>query len=110
MRLTAEEEALLAGRWGEPARQALEMQIATGEFFGAARLVPVTSAHLTGDPQSMGDAGLAFVEELVRQGRASSSPPLPTPATWTSPSTASLASLRRSHRRSGGFHSFLDIH
>jgi predicted aconitase len=68
MRLTAEEEAILAGRRGEPARRALQMQVATGEFFGAERMVPVTSAHLTGDPESMGDAGLAFVEDLVRQG------------------------------------------
>src|SRR3989304_3332993 len=68
MRLTAEEEAILAGRRGEPARRALLMQVATGEFFGAERMVPVTSAHLTGDPESMGDAGLAFVEDLVRQG------------------------------------------
>lgn len=68
MKLSAEEEAILAGRWGEPARRALEMQIATGEFFGAERMVRVTSAHLTGDPESMGDAGLAFVEEFVDQG------------------------------------------
>jgi len=68
MRLTAEEEAIRAGRRGEPARRALEMQIAVGDFFGAERMVTVTSAHLTGDPESMGEAGLAFVEDLVRQG------------------------------------------
>ena len=44
------------------------MQIATGRFFGAERMVEVTSAHLTGDPESMGEAGLAFVEALVREG------------------------------------------
>jgi predicted aconitase len=44
------------------------MQIATGRFFGAERMVAVTSAHLTGDPESMGEAGLAFVETLVREG------------------------------------------
>jgi len=68
MRLTAEEEAIRAGRQGEPPRRALEMQLAVGKFFGAERMVPVTSAHLTGDPESMGEAGLAFVEDLVRQG------------------------------------------
>jgi predicted aconitase len=68
MRLTAEEEAILAGRRGDPARWALEMQVATGEFFGADRMVRVTSAHLTGDPESMGEAGLAFVEGLARGG------------------------------------------
>ncbi len=68
MKLTAEEAAILAGHRGKPARRALEMQIATGEFFGAEEMVPVTSAHLTGDAESMGDAGLAFVEELAREG------------------------------------------
>ncbi len=68
MRLTAEEEAIRAGGRGEPARRALEMQLAVGAFFGAERMVPVTSAHLTGDPESMGEAGLAFVEDLVGQG------------------------------------------
>lgn len=67
MRLTGEEEAIRAGGRGEPARRALEMQLAVGDFFGAERMVPVASAHLTGDPESMGEAGLAFVEDLVRQ-------------------------------------------
>jgi predicted aconitase len=67
LRLTAEEDGILAGQWGEPARRALQMQLAVGEFFGAARMVAVTSAHLTGDPESMGEAGLALVEDLVRQ-------------------------------------------
>jgi predicted aconitase len=68
MLLTAEEGAIRVGRRGEPARRALEMQMAVGEFFGAERMVPVTSAHLTGDPESMGEAGLAFVDDLARQG------------------------------------------
>ncbi len=68
MRLTPEEEEILAGRRGEPARRALEMQIAVGEFFGAERMVRVSSAHLTGDPESMGEAGLAYLEELARLG------------------------------------------
>ncbi|HXG17270.1 MAG TPA: aconitase X catalytic domain-containing protein [Calidithermus sp.] len=68
MRLGPEEEAILAGRRGEPARHALECQLAVGEFFGAERMVPVASAHLTGDPESMGEAGLAYVEDLARQG------------------------------------------
>jgi predicted aconitase len=68
VRLTPDEEEILAGRRGEPARRALEMQLAVGRFFGAERLVRISSAHLTGDPESMGDAGLAYVEELARQG------------------------------------------
>ena len=68
LRLTPEEDGILAGRWGEPASRALAMQVAVGEFFGAREMVPVASAHLTGDSESMGDAGLGFVEDLCRQG------------------------------------------
>jgi hypothetical protein len=68
VRLTAEEEAMLAGRRGEPARWALGQQVAVGEFFGAERMVPVTSAHLTGDPESMGEAGLARIAALAALG------------------------------------------
>jgi predicted aconitase len=66
--LTPEERRILAGGSGEPVRRSLEMQIAAGEFFDAARMVPVTSAHLTGDPDSMGEAGLRFVEDLCAGG------------------------------------------
>src|SRR3970040_1472265 len=68
MRLTAEEQEILAGRGGAAGRRALEMQVATGGFFGAEAMVRISAAHLTGDPESMGDAGLGFVEDLVRQG------------------------------------------
>lgn len=68
MKLSLEEDGILAGRWGKPAARALAMQIAVGGFFGAREMVPVRSAHLTGEPESMGDAGLDFVEELVREG------------------------------------------
>jgi hypothetical protein len=68
VRLTPDEEEIRAGRRGAPARRALEMQLEVGRFFGAERMVPVTSAHLTGDPDSMGDAGLGYVEALAREG------------------------------------------
>lgn len=68
MRLTSEERAILARRPDEPVRRALEMQIAAGGFFGAQHMVPVASAHLTGDPESMGEAGLRFIEEWCERG------------------------------------------
>jgi len=68
VRLTRGEEEILAGGWGGPARRALEMQIEVGGFFAAERMVRVTSAHLTGDADSMGDAGLGYVEALARDG------------------------------------------
>jgi predicted aconitase len=66
--LTPEERAMLAGAEGPAVKRALEMQIEVGEFFGAERLVPVSSAHLMAEIESMGEAGLAFVEEMADLG------------------------------------------
>ncbi|MGH7268748.1 MAG: aconitase X [Candidatus Rokuibacteriota bacterium] len=68
MRLTPDEERMRQGERGEPVRWALEQQLAVGEFFGAERLVPVTSAHMMGDMEVMGEAGFRFIEGLVRAG------------------------------------------
>jgi predicted aconitase len=70
MKLTAEEQDILAGAWGEAARRALQQQIEVGRFFGAADFVPVTSVHLAGDAEAMREAGVRYVEELVRLGAA----------------------------------------
>jgi predicted aconitase len=68
MHLTAEEGAILAGAEGEAARRALAMQRAVGEFFGATDFVPVASAHVMAEIESMGAAGLDFVEEMAALG------------------------------------------
>ena len=71
MRLTPEEEAMLAGHRGEAARDALRYQLAVGEFFGAERFVPITNAHMMGDIEVMGDGGLGWLKETAaRQARA----------------------------------------
>jgi predicted aconitase len=62
MRLTPEEEAMLAGQRGEAVRDALRYQLAVGEFFGAERFVPVTNAHMMGDSEVMGDGGLGWLK------------------------------------------------
>jgi predicted aconitase len=65
MRLTDEEQAMRAGAFGEPRRWAVEHQIAVGEFFDAADLVPVTQAHIMADTESLGEAGVRFLEGLA---------------------------------------------
>src|SRR5436853_5965732 len=65
MRLTDEEKAMLAGESGEPRSWAIQHQIAVGEFFDAADLVPVTQAHIMADTESLGEAGVAFLESLA---------------------------------------------
>jgi predicted aconitase len=65
MRLTDEEQAMLAGEAGEPRRWAIQHQIAVGEFFDAADLVPVSQAHIMADTESLGEAGVRFLEGLA---------------------------------------------
>src|ERR1044071_5632744 len=65
MRLTEEEEAMRAGALGEPRRWAIEHQIAVGEFFDAADLVPVSQAHIMADTESWGESGVRFRESLA---------------------------------------------
>ena len=65
MRLTDEERAMRAGELGEPRRWAIEHQIAVGEFFDAADFVPISHAHVMADTESLGEAGVAFLEGLA---------------------------------------------
>ncbi|MFN0163997.1 MAG: aconitase X [Burkholderiales bacterium] len=65
MRLTEEEQDILAGKSGEVPRIALAHQVAVGEFFGAADLVPVSQAHIMADTESLGEAGVAWLEMLA---------------------------------------------
>lgn len=58
MHLSADEQAMLDGAHGAAAQWALAMQVEVGRFFGAERMVPVTCAHIMGDMEVMGDAGL----------------------------------------------------
>ena len=65
MRLTEEENLMLAGEFGAPRRWAIAHQIAVGEFFDAADFVAVSQAHIMADTESLGEAGVAFLEGLA---------------------------------------------
>ena len=68
MRLTPDEKKMLRGGRGPAAREALELQIEVGKFFGAKRLVAVSNAHMMGDIEVMGDSGKAFLERMSDAG------------------------------------------
>jgi predicted aconitase len=68
MRLTDGERAMLAGEHGEAVRRALALQIKVGDFFGAADFVPIDSAHMMAEIESMGEPCLAWVEEMADLG------------------------------------------
>lgn len=56
---------MLAGAMG-PARQwAMDHQMQVGRMFDAADMVPVSQAHMMADPESLGDAGVRFVEAFA---------------------------------------------
>jgi predicted aconitase len=65
VKLDDEERAMLAGELGSVRRLALEHQLKVGEFFGAADFVRVTQAHVMADTESLGEAGVAWLEKLA---------------------------------------------
>ena len=65
MRLKDEEKAMLAGEFGEPRRWAIAHQMAVGEFFDATDFVAVSQAHIMADTESLGEAGVRFLEGLA---------------------------------------------
>src|SRR5215468_10316102 len=65
MRLTEEERTMLAGEHGEVRRWAISYQIAVGEFFDAENFVTVSQALIMADTESLGEAGVRFLEGLA---------------------------------------------
>src|SRR5262245_24643388 len=91
MRLTDEEQAILAGKQGVVRQQALQHQIKVGDFFGAADFVPVTQAHIMADNESLGEAGVRWLESLAAgEDRASVRVPTITDPRGTDFSKASM--------------------
>ncbi len=68
MKLTAEERSMLAGEMGPAKQWAIDHQIKVGKAFDAVDLVPVSQAHMMVDPESVGEAGVRFLERLAGDG------------------------------------------
>ena len=56
---------MLAGEFGGPRRWAMAHMMRVGSMFDASDLVPVSQAHMMADPESLGEAGVAFLEGLA---------------------------------------------
>ena len=65
MRLNKEEQAMLSGDFGPAIKWAIEHQLQVGRMFDAEDMVPVSQAHMMADPESLGEAGVAFTEKLA---------------------------------------------
>jgi len=66
MRLTDDEQAMRAGAFGPAVQWAIEHQIKVGDYLGAADLVPVSQAHIMADTESLGVAGVEWLERMAR--------------------------------------------
>ncbi len=65
MRLNAEEQDMLDGKQGKARQWAIEHMLRVGRFFDAEDLVPVSQSHMMADTESLGEAGVRFVEDLA---------------------------------------------
>ena len=65
MKLNPEEQAMLQGELGEARSWAMEHMMQVGRFFDAEDFVEVTQAHIMADTESLGEAGVAFIERIA---------------------------------------------
>jgi len=60
---------MLAGEYGAGVTKSMELLVALGEVFGAEKLVPVESVHVSGvSYKNLGDAGLEWLEDQAKLG------------------------------------------
>ncbi len=65
MKLNEHEQAILAGNMGPARQRAMAQQIEIGRFFDAEDMVEVAQAHIMADTESLGEAGVRFLEDLA---------------------------------------------
>ncbi len=72
MYLTKLQESMLKGEFGPAVQKAMEILVSLGDALGAEKLIPITSAHVSGvSYASIGDAGLSFIEDFASLGAKS---------------------------------------
>ena len=59
---------MLAGEMGAPVKWAIDHQTKLGRMFDAQDMVLVSQSHMMADPESLGEAGVDFLEQLADQG------------------------------------------
>ncbi|MSP66635.1 MAG: DUF521 domain-containing protein [Alphaproteobacteria bacterium] len=78
VRLTDEENAMLAGAMGRPRQWAIQQQVSVAGFFDAPDLVPIAHVHMMADTESLGVAGVEFLEGFAREPEATRRMRVPT--------------------------------
>lgn len=68
MKLTVEEESMLAGKRGYPIQKSMEILVQLGEIYGAQKMIKISSVHMPGASVVVaGEAGTKFVEKMAGQ-------------------------------------------
>ena len=66
MHLTKEEEKMYDGECGWACQVAMKILVRLGDLFGATRLIPIQSAHISGvSYKHMGDASIDFLQTIA---------------------------------------------
>ena len=78
MNLNNTEKAMLAGEMGKARQRAIIQQIQVGDFFDAVDFVPVAQAHIMADTESLGEAGVCFLENLANEAEVDNQVCIPT--------------------------------
>jgi predicted aconitase len=69
MHLTSDEEKILAGERGPVLERSMRLLVRLGEIYGADKMIPIGSVQVAGvSYKSIGDPGLAFLEDYANQG------------------------------------------
>src|SRR4029079_5857799 len=66
MRLSDEEQAMRTGAFGPAVQWAIDHQIKVGTYLGAEDFVPVAQAHIMADTESLGVAGVEWLEHWAK--------------------------------------------
>jgi hypothetical protein len=81
MELSGEEQRMFDGELGEAARESMEILVALGKIYCAERMVPVSSAQVSGVSfKTIGQAGLEYLQGLAGKGARTRIPAFLNPA------------------------------
>jgi hypothetical protein len=78
VKLTDEEQAMCGGEFGPLRQWAIEHQIKVAAYLGAADFVPVSQAHIMADTESLGRAGVEWLERWAALPQAQRQVRIPT--------------------------------
>jgi predicted aconitase len=78
VKLNDEEQAMQAGEFGPLRQWAIEHQIKVGRYLGAEDFVPVGQAHIMADTESLGAAGVEWLEHWATLPREQRQVRIPT--------------------------------